>query len=144
MERIETRPPGRAAEMLALFKRRPWLIPTISAVLCAGLTVATSWSQTPGKVDAEVAELAVRLIGAPVLAEGKEVGKLADISITDEGRVDKIRISTGAKLGFGTRIVEIRAGSFKIRRNAVVLDIPPDVLDALPTADALPDVREDK
>lgn len=116
----------------------------IWAVLCTGLTIATTSSQTPGKVDAEVVELAVRLIGAPVLAEGREVGKLADISITDEGRVDKIRISTGARLGFGARIVEIGAGSFKIRRNAVVLDIPPDALDALPTADARSEGQEDK
>ena len=91
-----------------------------------------------------VVELAVRLIGTPVLAEGSEVGKLADISITDEGHVDKIRISTASRLGFGARIVEIRAGAFKIRRNAVVLDMPPDALDALPTADAPSEDREDR
>jgi hypothetical protein len=130
--------------MLRLYKPRLPMKRMIWAVLCTGLTVATSSSQTPGKVDAEIVEFAVRLLGTPVLAEGREVGKLADISFTDEGSVDKIRISTASRLGFGARIVEIRAGAFKIRRNAVVLDMPPDALDALPTADAPSEDREDR
>ena len=138
------RPTAMLRASLLEHKRASRLMRTTWAVLCMGLAMSTTNAQTPGKVDAEVVELAAQLLGAPVLVESKEVGKLADISTGDDGRIDRIRISTAAKLGLGVRIVEIRAGSYRILRGAVVLDLPADALDNLPTAVTQEDAREDE
>ena len=98
------RPTAMFRASLLEHKRASRLMRTTWAVLCMGLAMSMTQAQTPGKVDAEIVELAAQLLGASVLAEGKEVGKLADISIGDDGRIDKIRISTAAKLGLGVRI----------------------------------------
>ena len=66
--------------------------------------------RAPGKIDAEFSEAAVGLIRASVFADGREVGKLDDFSIDEDGRIDRIRVSTGALLGFGVRTVEIPKG----------------------------------
>lgn len=44
-------------------------------------------------MDAEFSEMALGLIGAPAFADGREVGKLVDFSIGEDGRIDKIRVS---------------------------------------------------
>jgi hypothetical protein len=76
---------------------------------------ATAWSPTPSKADAEVVELAQQLTGVRVLAEARN-GKLADVSIQTRAAPTRSASLPVARLGFGTWIVEISAGSFKIRR----------------------------
>ena len=108
------------------------VVVALVALLGSGALVA---AQTPGKVDLEVAELAAELIGAPVFsADGQEIGVLADLSMREEERVDRIRVSTAAALGLGSRVVEIPEGAFLLLRGAVVLDIPAESIDVLPSA----------
>jgi sporulation protein YlmC with PRC-barrel domain len=90
-------------------------------------------AQTPGKANLEAAEMAAELMGAPVFAaDGQEVGEVADIGFDEEGQVEKIRIVTGAALGLGPRTIDLTKGSFITLRGAVVLEMPADVLQALP------------
>jgi hypothetical protein len=90
-------------------------------------------AQAPGKIEAEAVEWPLGLIGASVFADGREVGKLADLSFTEDGRIDRIRVSTGAVLGFGARTVEIPKGGYTLLRDAVLLDFPASALDTFPT-----------
>ena len=104
-------------------------IPAIVLVLM--LSVAPVAHAEPGKVDAEAAEMAAELIGAPVFSkDGTEVGEVADISFDDELQPDKLRMTTGAMLGLGTRIVQIPKGSFMPVRGAVFLDVPAEAVAA--------------
>lgn len=99
--------------------------------------VSACHAQMIGKVDLEAAEIAAQLMGAPVFAaDGREIGEVADVAIDEEGQVGRIRISTSATLGLGTRIVELSKGSFIALRGAVVLDVPTDALKALPEQSA--------
>jgi hypothetical protein len=60
-----------------------------------------------GKVDLEAAEMVAELIGAPVLAlDGTEVGVVTDITFDEELRPESLRMSTGAILGLGTRVLQ--------------------------------------
>lgn len=100
----------------------------VFAVLFLGVA-ALAHAEQPGKVDLEVAELAAELMGAPVFAgDGAEVGKVADISFDDEGQPSRLRMTTGAVLGLGTRTLEIPKGSFMTLRGAVVLDLPAEAV----------------
>lgn len=112
----------------------------IPRVLTALTAIALAWSsaaqgQTPGKIDLEAAELqAGHLMGWPVIAGGDEVGVVSDVSIAPDGKIDKIRVRTGFRLGFGERIVEIPTPAFTVLRDAVVLDLTADEVDAFPDA----------
>jgi hypothetical protein len=108
------------------------------------ITVSTgSRAQTSGTLNLEAAELAAELIGGPVFsADGIEVGELVDLSMTDDGRVSVIRIMTAARLGLGSRVVEIPDGTFMTLRGAVVLDFPAECIEALPNA--LPDDKTEE
>jgi sporulation protein YlmC with PRC-barrel domain len=89
--------------------------------------------QAPGKIDLEAAEVASKLIGASVFAsDGTEVGHVADVAFDEEGQIRRLRMTTGAFLGIGTRIVEIPAGAFTMVRGAVMLDMPVEAVTALP------------
>jgi hypothetical protein len=49
-----------------------------------------------------------RLIGSPIYSsDGAEVGTIADIRLDEAGRLSAVRIDAAARLGFGTRQVEI-------------------------------------
>jgi hypothetical protein len=75
------------------------------------------------------------LVGGPVFsADGIEVGELVDLSMTNDGRVNAIRITTAAMLRLGSRVVEVPDGTFMILRGAVVLDLPAESIEALPNA----------
>jgi hypothetical protein len=92
-------------------------------------------TEAPGKIDLEAAERVAELIGAPVFAAGGvEVGQIADISFDDQGRPQRLRITTGGDLALGTRTVEIPKGTFMVLRGAVVLDLTPDAVRQLPDA----------
>jgi PRC-barrel domain len=105
---------------------------TVTLVVCL-VSAAASMAQAPGKIEAEAVEWPLGLIGASVFADGREVGKLADLSFTEDGRIDRIRVSTGAVLGFGARTVEIPKGGYTLLRDAVLLDFPASALDTFPT-----------
>jgi sporulation protein YlmC with PRC-barrel domain len=86
-----------------------------------------------GKIDAESAELVADLIGAPVMQpDGTRLGEVADILFDEEGRPSKLRLRTGATLGFGERIVELPQHAFMVLQGTVVVDLPADAIQAFP------------
>lgn len=88
-------------------------------------------AQTPGRIDGEAAEQFAELIGAPVFAkDGPEVGKVAHIALDDDARPFRLRMTTDAALGFGTRTLEIPKGAFMPIRGAVVLEVPAEAVAA--------------
>jgi hypothetical protein len=90
-------------------------------------------AQPPEKVDLEAAAIVAELVGAPVLAaDGREIGQVSDVSIDREGRPERIRMTTGAILGFGLRTIELPQGAFTVLRGAVVLDLPAEAVQTLP------------
>ena len=96
-------------------------------------TSAVPRAQIP--VDLEAAELTAELIGGPVFsADVREIGELSDVSVADDGRVTTIRIATSAALGLGRRFLEIPDGGFMLLRGAVVLDLPAEAIEFLPSA----------
>jgi hypothetical protein len=111
----------------------PRLLTALTVIALAGSSAAQG--QAPGKIDLEVAELqAGHLIGWPVIAGGDEVGVISDVSIAPDGKIDKIRVRTGFRLGFGERMVEIPTPAFTVLRDAVVLDLTAEEVDAFPDA----------
>ena len=75
------------------------------------------------------------LLGLLVRASnGTEVGKIVGISTALDGRIERIRVATASKAGFGQRHVIIPQPAFRLRRRAIVLDLSPEDLRALPTA----------
>src|SRR6266700_2721306 len=90
---------------------------------------AIGHAEEPGKADLEAAEMVAELIGAPVFAkDGAEVGEVADISFNDELQPDRLRMTTGAALGLGTRTLEVPKGAFIALRGAVVLEVPAEAV----------------
>ena len=75
------------------------------------------------------------LIGARVYAaDGVEVGRVADVSITDN-HIDAVRVSRDAPLGLGERFVIIPQPAFMIRGRRVVLpDLRAEDVDLFPDA----------
>jgi hypothetical protein len=74
------------------------------------------------------------LIGGTVYAAGgTEVGKVAAVTTGTEGRVTELRITTASPLGFGQRTAILPRDSFMLLRGAVVLDLSPAEVDALPS-----------
>jgi len=101
-----------------------------AAALCAA---SLAHAQTPGKIDLQAAEAVAELVRAPVFAaDGTQVGDVADVSLDEEGRPTRLRITTGARLGFGMRTVEINPGLFTTLRGAVMVDLPAQAVEALP------------
>lgn len=95
-----------------------------------------------GKIDAETAELAVDLVGAPVMhPDGTRLGDVADILFDEEGRPSRLRLRTGAMLGFGERIVELPQHAFMVLQGTVVVDLPADAIRALPDMTGSPDEK---
>jgi len=90
-------------------------------------------AEPPGKIDLEAAEVLAELIGAPVFAAGGvEVGQVADISFDEQGRPDRLSMTTESNLALGIRTVEIPKGTFMVLRGAVVLDLTPEAVRQLP------------
>ena len=80
-----------------------------------------------------------RLIGAPVYsADGAEIGTIADVRLDEAGRVAAVRIEAGARLGFGTRRVQLPGRSLTIVRGVAVVDIPKEAVEMLPTVEGTP------
>ena len=66
--------------------------------------------------------------------DGTAVGEVAAITMRADGDFAEIRIAVESPLGIGKRIVIIPPTSFMIRRGAVVLDLSPTDVEALPTS----------
>ena len=102
--------------------------------LAALLTLSTAaYAEEPGKIDLETAELAADLIGAPVFAaDGKEVGRVADVASDEDGEPVTVRIMTDANLGFGPRTIAVPRRLFTALQGAVVIDLPAEAVRSLP------------
>jgi hypothetical protein len=105
----------------------------IRMVHSVAVAIALSW--TPAT---EAASPHKELIGAPVYAaDDVEVGRVADVSTTGN-QIDALRVSTGARLGFGERIVVIPQPAFMIRRGRVLLpDLRAEDVGVFPDASTL-------
>jgi hypothetical protein len=76
-----------------------------------------------------------QLIGARVLTgDGSPVGEVAAISVAPDGRISEMRMNAPSPLGFGQRTVVLPLQSIIILQGAVVLDLSPSEVDALPSA----------
>ena len=78
-----------------------------------------------------------RLVGSTIYsADGAEVGTIADIRLDEGGRLVAVRVDAAARLGFGTRRVELPGRAVTIVRGVPVLDVPKDAVEMLPSLDA--------
>ena len=104
---------------------------TMIVFMCCG----AAQTQASGKVDIEAAEWqAAQLMGAPVFAGDTEIGVVSDVSIQEDGRIDRIRVRTASPLGLGERVVEIPESAFSVLRGTVVLELTAEDVDHFPTA----------
>ena len=79
-----------------------------------------------------------RLIGSPIYSsDGAEVGTISDVRLDEGGGLSAVRIDAAARLGFGTRQVEISGGAVTIVRGAAVLALPKEAVEMLPSIDGL-------
>ena len=77
-----------------------------------------------------------RLIGAPIYSsDGAEVGTITDINLDEAGRLRAVRVEAGARLGFGTRNVQIPGRAVTIVRGVAVLEVPKEAVELLPSID---------
>lgn len=66
---------------------------------------------------------------------GTELGRVADVSVDEDGRPDHIRVRISTPLGFGERTVEVSRSSYVMLRGRVVLELSLDELRSLPDID---------
>lgn len=79
--------------------------------------------------------IAAELIGAVALTgDGTQVGTVSAVSTSPDGTISEIRITTASRLGMGERVVVLPPGDYLVLRGAVVLDMSPEEVDALPSA----------
>jgi sporulation protein YlmC with PRC-barrel domain len=79
-----------------------------------------------------------RLIGTPIYSsDGAEIGTIADVRLDEGGRLSSLRIDASARLGFGTRQVEIPGRAVTIVRGVAVLGVPNEAVELLPSDDCL-------
>jgi sporulation protein YlmC with PRC-barrel domain len=79
-------------------------------------------------------EKKAQVVDLPVFAaDGIKIGRVSDVSMTD-GRIDLIRISTGATMGFGERIVTVPQPAFTVKGDMVLIpDLSAEDIRALPS-----------
>ena len=76
------------------------------------------------------------LIGTTIYSsDGADIGTVADVSFDESGRLAAVRIEAGARLGFGTRKVQLPGNVFTKVRGNLVAGIPKEAVEALPTLD---------
>ena len=99
----------------------------LAALLAAGLHLAA----VPAGA-ATMADTVQETMGAAVYAsDGHEVGKVVDVSVSDDGEIDAVRVKTGSFLGFGQHVLALPKGSFMVLRGAVVVDLPAEAIETL-------------
>jgi PAS domain S-box-containing protein len=102
------------------------MLPFGKSFIALVLLTIPSHAQSSGRIDRQVAS---KLIGSPVLAaDGETMGQVSDVATDENGRPVAIRVSVGARLGFGAHIVELPASAFSIKDGRVVLDMPAEVV----------------
>jgi sporulation protein YlmC with PRC-barrel domain len=112
------------------------------ASACLAQVPPSTVEQAPGAVDLTVAGAVTNLLGVPVIAaDGQRIGEVADVSVPEDGQPARIRITTGAILGFGARTLELPRNAFTISKGTVVLDLPSEAVQALP---AVPEPAREK
>ena len=100
----------------------------LAGLLAAGLLVAQPSLSHAVTID----EMVQETMGAPVYAsDGHEVGKVVDVSVSDDGEIDAVRIKTGAFLGFGERVLALSKDDFTVLRGAVIVDLPAEAIETL-------------
>src|SRR4029453_4031854 len=102
-------------------------------VLALGIGPVCQAQSTGTGDDQDAAAIHTEMLGAPVYAaDGVLIGEVNDISYDEEDQPKRIRMTTALVLGLGTRTLEIPAGLFTVLRGAVVVDLPPEAVQALP------------
>lgn len=115
------------------------MLPFGKSFIALVLLTISSHAQSSGRIDRQVAS---KLIGSPVLAtDGETMGQVFDVATDENGRPVAIRISVGARLGFGAHIVELPASAFSIKDGRVVLDMPAEVVGDIPERIAVPEEK---
>ncbi|MET0192041.1 MAG: PRC-barrel domain-containing protein [Hyphomicrobiaceae bacterium] len=100
----------------------------LAALLVACLYVAHALPAYAFTTDEVVQEI----MGATVYAaDGHEVGKVVDVSVSNDGEIGTVRFKTGAFLGFGEHVLDVPKGDYTALRGAVVLDVPAESLESL-------------
>jgi len=75
-----------------------------------------------------------RLIGTTIYSsDGAEVGTITDVSLDEGGRLSAVRIDAAARLGFGTRTVELPGRAVTVVRGVAVLDVAKEMVELLPS-----------
>jgi len=84
--------------------------------------------------EAQSQERKVQVVDLPVFAaDGIKIGRVSDVSMTD-GRIDQIRVSTGATMGFGERTITVPRPAFMIKGDMVLIpDLSAEDIQALPS-----------
>src|SRR5258708_6912274 len=95
------------------------------AVMVVSLCVGPFAHAEPDTVDPDAAEMVAELLGAPVFAkDGLEVGEVEHVAFDEELQPKSLRITTGAILGIGTRILQVPKDAFTPVRGAIFLRVP--------------------
>ena len=78
---------------------------------------------------------ASELIGTKVFTgDGSQVGEVAAVSVDPDGTISEMRMNAPSPLGLGQRTVVLPLQSVIVLQGAVVLDLSPSEVDALPSA----------
>ena len=73
------------------------------------------------------------LIGLTVISsDGTKIGDVRAVTVTPDGKVAALRVSSGGFLGIGRRIVEIPEGKFTQRGDTVRLGLTAEEVSKLP------------
>ena len=76
------------------------------------------------------------LIGTTVYSsEGAEIGTVSDVRLDETGKVIGVRINAAARLGFGTRKVELPGNAVTLVRRNFVASLPKEAVEMLPSLD---------
>ncbi len=76
------------------------------------------------------------IIGLEVMNDaGQQLGKVEDLTFSDDGRINYLVISRGGVLGFGSKLCAIpwQSANTRIHENAVIVDVSKESLDNAPT-----------
>jgi sporulation protein YlmC with PRC-barrel domain len=97
-------------------------------------------SAQPGGITPET--VAAELVGASVFAtDGTEVGEVGAVTLSADGQISELHVAVASSLGLGPRMVVLPHGTFVALRGAVVVEMTPEELGALPSPASTRGVR---
>jgi sporulation protein YlmC with PRC-barrel domain len=86
--------------------------------------------------------VAAELVGASVFAtDGTEVGEVGAVTLSADGQISELHVAVASSLGLGPRMVVLPHGTFVALRGAVVVEMTPEELGALPSPASTRGVR---